>query len=343
MKQLLTTITLLFFITSCCSKEVVISTKEPVRIIFDTDLGNDIDDVLALQMLFNYEQEGKAELLGITLCKANPATIAFTDGYCRFNRRGNIPIGYAYHGVTPENGTYLIPTLKALVDNKPLIQPVRTIDSKLPEGYKLLRQILAEQPDTSVVLIAVGALTNIGNLLISEADEFSPLTGCDLVAAKVRRVVTMAGLFSDEFDFPEYNVAGDLEASHHTFELCPVPLTTTGWEVGKRLLYPHKCILKDFGNPETHPLSVAYCFYSQMPYDRPMWDVTAVLEAIEPGKWFDRSSKGTIQIAKDGRSSFKVSEQGIQDYLIIPPKKTAIILQAIIDGTTGRTLKDKIQ
>ena len=338
MKRLLTIALLLF--TVSCSQKAAAPAEEPVRIIFDTDLGNDIDDVLALQMLLNYEKMDRAELLGITLCKANPATIAFTDGYCRLNGRGDIPLGYAYNGVTPEDGTYLLPTLDASFDGKPLLQPARTIDSKLPEGYKLLRQLLATQPDASVILVSVGPLTNIGNLLVSEAHEFSPLTGRDLVAAKVRRMVTMAGLFGDEFDFPEYNVVCDLEASHRTFELCPVPLTTTGWEVGNRLLYPHESILKDFGNPEAHPLPVAYCHYMQMPYDRQTWDLTAVLEAVEPGKWFARSPKGTIRIATDGRSSFEASETGMQDYLVIPQKKTAATLQALVDCTTGKNLKN---
>lgn len=333
----------LLLLGAACGQNSATQKKEPLRVIFDTDLGNDIDDVLALQMLLNYEQEGKIDLLGITLCKANPATIAFTDGYCRFNNRNDIPMGYAYHGVTPEDGTYLLPTLEAKVNDQPLLQPARTIDSKLPEGYKLLRQLLAGQPDGSVVLIAVGPLTNIGNLLVSEADEFSDLSGRELVRAKVNRVVTMAGLFSDEFDFPEYNVVCDLQAAHRTFELCPVPLTTTGWEVGNKLLYPHESVLRDFGNPEAHPLSVAYCHYMEMPYDRQTWDLTAVLEAIEPGLWFNCSPKGTVRIAEDGRSSFDTAETGMQDYLIIPQEKVSATLEALVARTTGKNLQTSEQ
>lgn len=337
MKRILIFAMILFGVA--CGRNPEAPGNEPLRVIFDTDLGNDIDDVLALQMLLNYEQEGKIDLLGITLCKANPATIAFTDGYCRFNNRNDIPMGYAYHGVTPEDGTYLLPTLEATFNGKPLLQPARTIDSNLPEGYKLLRQLLAGQPDGSVVLIAVGPLTNIGNLLASEADEFSELSGRELVAAKVSRVVTMAGLFSDEFDFPEYNVVCDLQAAHRTFEECSVPLTTTGWEVGNLLLYPHESVLHDFGNPEGHPLSVAYSHYMEMPYDRQTWDLTAVLEAVEPGQWFNYSSKGSVRIAEDGRSSFDIDETGTQDYLIIPQERVASTLEALVARTTGKNLQ----
>ena len=38
-----------------------------IPVIFDTDAGNDIDDVLAMQMLFNYEKAGKIDLLTDTV------------------------------------------------------------------------------------------------------------------------------------------------------------------------------------------------------------------------------------------------------------------------------------
>ena len=34
------------------------SAAKPVKIIFDTDMGNDVDDVVALDMLYKYVDEG---------------------------------------------------------------------------------------------------------------------------------------------------------------------------------------------------------------------------------------------------------------------------------------------
>ena len=81
MKRLLI-IVLLLSAVSCGQKDPAPG-GEPVRIIFDTDLGNDIDDVLALQMLLNYEKEGRAELLGITCLL-----------YTSYLRIKNLEIGY---------------------------------------------------------------------------------------------------------------------------------------------------------------------------------------------------------------------------------------------------------
>ena len=62
----ITSVALLSFcFLSACNKPT--ETKIPVPVIFDTDVGNDIDDVLAMQMLFNYEKAGTIDLLGITI------------------------------------------------------------------------------------------------------------------------------------------------------------------------------------------------------------------------------------------------------------------------------------
>lgn len=313
---------------------------QPVSVIFDTDTGNDIDDVLALQMLLNYEKAGKIKLIGITISKSNPYVIKFIDGYCRYNKHNDIPIGYAYNGATPEDGQYLLPTLNATVEGKNILQPLRSIENDIPEGYKLIRKLLTEQPPGSVIIIAVGPLTNISRLLNSKADRINTLNGIELVRQKVKFLSVMAGLYSNSFDFPEWNVKSDLDASQNTFLKCPVRIIASGWEVGNQLLYPHESILKDFGDPNKHPLSIAYQNYMNMPYDRQTWDLTAVLDAIEPNNgWFMHSKKGTIIIEKDGKSHFVPSKTGLHQYLIVPEKKAPIILQTLIKRVTNNNIK----
>ncbi len=311
---------------------------KPLNVIFDTDIGNDIDDVLALQMLLNYEKAGHINLLGITLCKAHEKTVPFVDGYCRFNGRDDIPLGFVYDGVTPEDNSYLLPTLAAQYDGRPLLEPVRTVENGIPEAYKLLRQLLVSAEDGSVILIAVGPLTNIGRLLTSGPDEISPLTGQELVKAKVCRIVTMAGAFETGYDMVEWNVLCDVENARRTFELCPVPLTTSGFEIGCALKYPNQSILSDFGVPESHPLCVAYGHYDRMPYDRETWDLTAVLEAVEPGKWFGLSAGGNIVLDEKGQSTLEQSEDGLQTYMRLTPEQLEPALEALVNRTSGKEM-----
>ena len=44
----------------------------PQAIIFETDMGNDIDDAMALDLLFKNMDQGNIKLLGVSVHKNNP-------------------------------------------------------------------------------------------------------------------------------------------------------------------------------------------------------------------------------------------------------------------------------
>lgn len=320
---------------SGCAQQPVADNRIPV--IFDTDIGNDIDDVLALQMLLNYEKEGKVDLLGITISKSNPRVVEYTDAYCRFNNRADIPLGYVYDGPNPEPYRYVPTTLDTLVDGEPVLTPKRKLDAIIPEGYLLQRKLLADQPDGSVVMIVVGPETNIKRLLESGPDQYSELGGIDLVRQKVRLLSVMGGLYSDAFDFPEWNIIQDLPASKILFDKWPTEIVASGFEVGSELLYPHQSILNDFEGAEKHPLCISYKLYQEMPYDRQTWDLTSVLYAIEPdGGYFDLSTAGKITIDSVGNSLFMSESSGKHRYLIMPERKKQHTLAKIVNQVTGK-------
>lgn len=62
---------ILITVSLFCSCAQQKETTSAIPVILDTDVGNDIDDVLAMQMLLNYEKKGKIDLLGITISKCN--------------------------------------------------------------------------------------------------------------------------------------------------------------------------------------------------------------------------------------------------------------------------------
>src|SRR5690606_33950161 len=325
---------LLFF---SCGGSVNTPKNQAIPVIFDTDVENDIDDVLALQMLFNYEKEGNVNILGITISKSNPRVVEYVDGYCRFNERGDIPLGYAYNGVNPEPYQYVPITLDTLVNGEKVLFPQRSLANNIPEGYVLQRQLLAGQPDHSVVMIVVGPQTNIRRLLESEPDEHSDLNGMELVSKKVRLLSVMGGLYNDDFDFPEWNILQDLAASKVLFDKWPTDIVASGFEVGSALLYPHQSILHDFTDDHKHPLCVSYKVYQPMPYDRQTWDLTSVLYAIEPDAgYFDLSERGKITIDKKGYSHFEAVSGGRHRYLVIPEQKKKETRKKIVNQVTGK-------
>ena len=84
-----------FFITFAVAIAALFSIQaaEPVKIIFDTDMGNDVDDVVALDMLYKYVDEGTIDLLGILSSKRELGSIKFIDAMNTIYGYPNIPIG----------------------------------------------------------------------------------------------------------------------------------------------------------------------------------------------------------------------------------------------------------
>src|SRR5277367_3346674 len=64
-------------------------------LIFDTDMGNDIDDALALAMLHALTDRGECQLIGVTLTNAAPAAVPYIRMLNRFYGRPDLPVGAA--------------------------------------------------------------------------------------------------------------------------------------------------------------------------------------------------------------------------------------------------------
>lgn len=331
---------LIFILTACSNTK---DENNQVKVIFDTDIGNDIDDVLALQMLINYQKSNLIDLLGVTISKSNPYAIEYVDGFSRYNQIDNMSIGFIYEGPNTENGKYLKQTLDTVINNVSILNPKVTERNFLPDAWELQRKLLSQQEDSSVIMIAVGPLTNLRRLLESGGDHNSELNGIDLVAKKVRLLSVMGGEFSDSIDFTEWNIAQDIESANIVFEYWPTKIVASGWEIGNKLLYPHKSIQDDFEDSERHPLCVSYKIYDKMPYDRPTWDLTSVLYAVEPNRmFFNLSTHGKIFINAEGRSEFFELEDGKHQFLKIDDENIEKTLAVLVERVTEKKIEINI-
>lgn len=320
------------FLTGCKNT----NENNSIKVIFDTDIGNDIDDVLALQMLINYHKSDLVDLLGVTISKSNPYTVSYVDGFCRFHGINDLPIGFIYEGPNSDDGKYLKQSVDTVINNAPILYPEITVRNYLPDSWELQRELLANQDDNSVVMIAVGPLTNLRRLLESGSDQYSELNGIELVSKKVRLLSVMGGNFSDSADFAEWNILQDIESANIVFEYWPSDIVASGWKVGNKLLYPHKSIIEDFKDFERHPLCVSYKLYDKMPYDRPTWDLTSVLYAVEPDNTvFNLSTKGEIFINADGQSEFTELENGKHQFLTVLDENINKTLEVLVERVVG--------
>ncbi|MFT5325045.1 MAG: inosine-uridine nucleoside N-ribohydrolase [Planctomycetaceae bacterium] len=316
------------------SQAIEPAVKTPL--IFDTDIGNDVDDVLALGMIHALQSRGECELLAVTITKDHEHAAAFTDAVNTFYGRGDIPVGVCRSGVTPERGKFN--GLAVEKDGDDLRYPHDLLSGKdAPDAVDVLRKALAGQKDGSVVVAQVGFSTNLGALLNSKADSHSELTGVQLVKQKVKLLSIMAGAFTQIpgkggklFDHKEYNIIKDIPAATSIATNWPTEIVWSGFEIGISLTYPHQSIERDYRYVKHHPLAEAYVLYNPPPHDRPTWDLTSVLYGVRPGhSYFDISERGTVAVADDGLTTFSKAPSGKHRYLIINQAQKQRTLEAL--------------
>lgn len=297
----------------------------PVRLIFDTDIGNDIDDALALAMIHALQSRGEATLLAVTVSKDNRWAAPYVDILNTFYRRPGIPIGAVRDGKTRDDGNYV----RKIAESD--VYPHRLTDGRnAPDAVLVLRRILAAEQDGEVVIVQTGFSTNLARLLKSPPDSVSPLTGKELLRRKVRFISMMGGSFSTRTG-GEYNIVTDLEAARTLLSDCPVPVVLSGYEIGKRILYPARSIETDFSYVPHHPVAEAYRLYDQMPYDRPTWDLTSVLYAVRPRHSFDTSQPGRIRVTEEGQTVFTPDPKGLDRYLLADQGQCDRALAAMLE------------
>jgi len=303
----------------------------PARIIYDTDMGNDVDDALGLALLHAFENRHEAKLLAVTITKDNRWAAPFVDLMNTFYGRPGIPIAIVVGGKTKADGSYTRATVERKApDGSPLYPRRITETSTIEDAAVLLRRTLAAEQDGAVTIVQVGFSTNLARLLDSPPDVYSPLGGRELAARKVKLAVLMAGRFNARER--EYNIEQDLASARKFFAEWPTPIVTSGYEIGATILYDPENIDTDFTYAKNHPLADAYRFYRKMPYKEPLWDPSAVLYAVRPGpRYFGLSPNGKIQVDEKAITTLAEDPQGKHNYLTVDDAQRAHIKEAIVD------------
>lgn len=296
-------------------------------VIFDTDIGNDVDDALALALLHALQSRGECRLIAVTITKDNPWAAPYIDLVNTFYHRAEIPIGMVKNGVTPEDSPMIrVPATRRRPDGA-LVYPRRLASgTEAPEAVALLRRVLAEEKDGSVLMVQVGFSTNLARLLDAPGD-------VELVRRKVKLLAVMAGNFLQPK--AEYNVQQDPAAAAKLFDRWPTPIVASGYEIGAALLFPAAAVEHGFAWAADHPVADAYRNYKPMPYDRPTWDLTAALYAVRPDAgYFTLSPPGKITSDSAGRTQFREDPAGKHRYLKLSESQRARTVEALVQLAT---------
>jgi len=291
---------------------------EPVKLIFDTDIAGDCDDVGALAVLHALAEYGEMEILATVVSDRNPNSVLALDAVNTWYGRGQIPIGTTKDPNASRNDAGYA---NALASEYRRTHDWESADDA-PDAVAVMRQALAAQPDIDeddpgVVMVGVGFQTNFSNLLKSGGCQHSPLDGSQLVRNKVRLWVSMAGRFPSG---REYNVHRHTSASQHVYENWPTPIVFSGHEIGHSIMTGQGLVTL----PHDHLVRRAYerLTWRNALSGHYSWDQATVLYAVRgidggpASNYWNLSSPGTINIDDDGSNTWTDDPQGEHRYKI---------------------------
>lgn len=299
--------------------------QKKIPIIFDSDMGPDYDDVGAIAILHSYADSGYVNILAICASTKYEGVAGVMNVFnTYFGRPGiliGVPKGNASIQKDPQKWTdFILANYPHSIKN----------NNEANDAVSVYRKALASQANNSVTIVTVGFLTNLAGLLNSQADEYSPLSGLDLIKDKVAKLVCMAGQFPNG---KEFNLFTDSEAAKIVFENWPSEIIFNGFEIGVNI----KSGLPLIKNKKINHSPIKDVFSICIPKSisdslgRMSWDEVAVIIAVKGYKEWYNVEHGKIIVEDDGSNSWDKNKEG--HYYIVPsapfPKIETYINQLI--------------
>lgn len=313
--------------------------KAPVGIVFDSDMGNSIDDALALALLYGFDGKNEVRVVSVSVSKSNLKSAGFSEAVGRFYAGAasgafgavgrTLPIGMAANGKLADDTPMLVqPLAKMTADGKPVYNHGIEHVNDTAEVGALIRNAFTSQPDQNCIVVLAGPATNLAEVLrVPGAKEW--------IEKKVKFLVFAGGAYAG--GGPEPHVKADIPAAKKLFAEWPTPIVASGHDVGAELLFPGASIEKDFAWSTDHPVVDAYRAAGKMPYDAPTWAMTAVLYAAHPeAGYFKISDPGVITVADDGRTTFTPSPSGKHRHLILDPAQKDRVIKTYIEVASAK-------
>ncbi len=228
----------------------------PRAVILDTDIGPDCDDVGAIVTLIHYARLYSIPILGVCNCTSNKAGTGAIDAIFRHCGMPTPPLGeWSYPGFLDDPSCHKYNDAMA----EGFSPDYRDGTLKTEDEVTFYRRLLAGAPDDGVMLLTIGMFNTAAALLASEPDEFSPLTGAELVRAKVNCMLSVGTAYPQG---REYNVVQDYPAAKTVFESWPTPIYLSDLHIalGAYAGYGH---ITDPAAIAANPLVLGYHLYTK--------------------------------------------------------------------------------
>lgn len=210
----------------------------PIKVLFDTDIGTDVDDAVCLAYLL---AQPECDLLGITTVTGEPEKRAMLASVlCKAAGR-DIPI---YPGV---GQPLLIPQYQPHAQQAIALERWAH-DTEFPRGQAIefMRHTIRQHPG-EVVLLSVGPLTNVGLLFAIDPE----------IPQLLKGLVMMCGVFGNRvsgFGFREWNAFGDPHATAIVYRATVALHRSIGLDVTTRVNMGIDEIYQRFQAPLLRPV-----------------------------------------------------------------------------------------
>jgi inosine-uridine nucleoside N-ribohydrolase len=180
------------------------------RVIFDTDIGDDIDDAYALGFLL---RSPEVQVLGVTTAFEDTHLRArLATRFLKAAGRGEVPV---YEGPRTEGVSHF--SQGRWAEGSP--------DRAYPDAIEFVLKTIRESPG-QITLVAVAPLTNVGALIAKDAKTFGKLKRVVLMGGSVER-----GYGNKDTPDAEWNIVNDVAAAKALFAsgvpLYVMPLDST--------------------------------------------------------------------------------------------------------------------
>ena len=200
------------------------------KFILGTDWWTDCDDAVALRLISRAVKNQSIQLLGIGINACMEYSVASLKGFLKAEGIEDIPIGIDLAAVDFDGNP---PYQKRLAET--FCSDVCNLDAE--DAVRLYRRLLAAEKG-KLEIIEIGYPQVLANLLKSGADDISEKSGLELVSEKVSKFWMMAGKWDADGE-KENNFCSNMRsriAGKEFCEICPVPVTFLGWEVGYEVI-----------------------------------------------------------------------------------------------------------
>jgi len=274
-----------------------------VKLVIETDIFSDVDDVGALALANVFMNYGDAELMAVSVNTHSRWGAPMAQLVNEFYGHDGVPVG----GILP-----LDDSVAERDYAKCVVQRFgHALD--VSDAYGVLRDAFTSTSDEKITLVSIGFYQNLVRLL----DEL----GADETSRMVERTVVMAGMFPAGYEF---NITEYPAVSQRFVNGWPGEIVFVGWEVGSDVITGG---FSNWPKHDSNPVAAAYSAFLGSDPGRPSWDPITVDVAVGTSTGFyDLSEPGWVHVDSDGRTWWEPDENGRHRYV-----KLAAPIQAVAE------------